>query len=254
MRGSAPPWEASVTISSVDSTASLRAPISESAPATMGAESRSPRLETVSSVRGVSSRSSAVPLQSSSPSRKMLSRRAANRWRSSGFEINAASAASCCLRRVAKIASACACSPASDRVAASISWFVTPLIAETTATIGPSRAASFTICATRAIHAASPTDVPPNFITRKCFFILIGGSGAKRFEVARSEKRPGVQDGRASKNYTPSGGIRAMPVPRGCCMRRKGSCLALRFERRDHRRSLGRAKPSNVVIPGRSGA
>ena len=46
------------------------------------------------------------------------------------------------------------------------SLLVTPLIAETTATTGPSREASFTICATRAMQDASPTDVPPNFITR----------------------------------------------------------------------------------------
>jgi len=48
---------------------------------------------------------------------------------------------------------------------------VTPLIAETTATMGPSAAAPLTIFATRAMHEASPTDVPPNFITRNGFFM-----------------------------------------------------------------------------------
>jgi hypothetical protein len=48
---------------------------------------------------------------------------------------------------------------------------VTPLIADTTATIGPSAAAPFRILATRPMHEASPTDVPPNFITRSGFFM-----------------------------------------------------------------------------------
>lgn len=38
-------------------------------------------------------------------------------------------------------------------------------------------AADATICAARAMHVASPTDVPPNFITCKGFVIAI------RFEV-----------------------------------------------------------------------
>jgi hypothetical protein len=42
---------------------------------------------------------------------------------------------------------------------------VTPLIADTTTTQELSLAALATICAVRAIHVASPTDVPPNFIT-----------------------------------------------------------------------------------------
>ena len=61
-------------MSSVASTDSLSTPSSTSAAATIGAESRSPRLESESSVRGVSSRSSAVPLQSRSPSPKIFSR------------------------------------------------------------------------------------------------------------------------------------------------------------------------------------
>src|SRR5580704_12767773 len=45
-------------------------------------------------------------------------------------------------------------------------------MAETTATTGPSLEASATIFATRWIHAASPTDVPPNFITCRGLFIF----------------------------------------------------------------------------------
>jgi hypothetical protein len=47
---------------------------------------------------------------------------------------------------------------------------VTPLIAETTETTAFARAASATICAARAMQAASPTEVPPNFIT--CNFVF----------------------------------------------------------------------------------
>src|SRR5579862_8038011 len=69
-------------------------------------------------------------------------------------------------------------------------------MAETTTTMGPSRDASLTICATRPIHAASPTDVPPNFITRNGFFIL-EGSGAKQFEM------PGAHGDRAFRMAAP---------------------------------------------------
>jgi phosphosulfolactate phosphohydrolase-like enzyme len=56
-------------------------------------------------------------------------------------------------------------SPPAACVAASTNRFVTPLIAETTATTAFSRAACATICAARAMHEALPTEVPPNFIT-----------------------------------------------------------------------------------------
>jgi hypothetical protein len=48
---------------------------------------------------------------------------------------------------------------------------VTPVIAETTTTTPLSRAACATICAAREMHDASPTEVPPNFITRNLDFI-----------------------------------------------------------------------------------
>jgi hypothetical protein len=64
-------------------------------------------------------------------------------------------------------------SPPAACFAASTSLFVTPLIAETTATTAFSRAACTTICAARAMHAASPKDVPPNFITCNFDFIRI---------------------------------------------------------------------------------
>src|ERR1700730_6572175 len=48
---------------------------------------------------------------------------------------------------------------------------VTPLMADTTTTQGFSLAALAMICALRAIHVASPTDVPPNFITCSAEFI-----------------------------------------------------------------------------------
>ena len=172
MIGSAPPWYASVTISSVASTDSLSTPSSTSAAATIGADNRSPRLESESSVRGVSSRSSAVPLQSWSPSPNTFSRCAVSRFRFSPSRISVEMAISCCLRSASKIAATWSSSLASARFAASINLFVTPPIADTTTTIGPSRDASFTICATRPMHAASPTDVPPNFITRNGFFIF----------------------------------------------------------------------------------
>ena len=54
----------------VASTASLCTPSSRTAPATSGADSRSPKLDMASSVRGVSSRSSAVPSSSRLPSAK----------------------------------------------------------------------------------------------------------------------------------------------------------------------------------------
>ena len=60
-----------------------------------------------------------------------------------------------------------AASPASAWRAASISRLVTPLMAETTTTTGRDPAAALTISAARRMQLASPTDVPPNFITHK---------------------------------------------------------------------------------------
>jgi hypothetical protein len=53
-----------------------------------------------------------------------------------------------------------------------MSRLVTPPIAETTATTAASLEAAATISAARLIHAASPTDVPPNFITRIVSFVI----------------------------------------------------------------------------------
>src|ERR1700683_941119 len=89
--------------------------------------------------------------------------------------MRAASATSCCLRSAAKSSATCSRFPASARVVAETRRFVTPLIAETTTTTAPSRDASRTIWATRAMQAASPTEVPPNFMTRNDFFIFDKG-------------------------------------------------------------------------------
>ena len=59
-------------------------------------------------------------------------------------------------------------------LAASMRRFVTPLIADTTATQLRPFAPSAMICAVLAIHNASPTDVPPNFITCNCAFMFSG--------------------------------------------------------------------------------
>src|SRR4029077_7831857 len=69
-------------------------------------------------------------------------------------------------------------------------------MAETTTTREASRLAWGTICAARAIEEASPTEVPPNFITRTGLFIS-SGSGARQTEVAFCNKQFGVEDGRA---------------------------------------------------------
>ena len=71
------------------------------------------------------------------------------------------------------MAAASRASPASAFFAASINRLVTPLIAETTATQPPSFAAFAIIWAVLAMHDASPTDVPPNFITCKRAFISV---------------------------------------------------------------------------------
>jgi hypothetical protein len=62
-------------------------------------------------------------------------------------------------------------------VAASIKRSVTPLIAETTTTTALSRAALAEISAARAMQEASPTDVPPNFMTTSVEFMLIMPAG-----------------------------------------------------------------------------
>jgi len=46
-------------------------------------------------------------------------------------------------------------------------------MAETTATHGTFLAAAATICAALAMHEASPTDVPPNFMTCKRDFMAL---------------------------------------------------------------------------------
>src|SRR5690348_8833989 len=48
-----------------------------------------------------------------------------------------------------------------------MSRLVTPLMAETTTTTEPSDAAVLTIAAAREMQEASPTEVPPNFITQR---------------------------------------------------------------------------------------
>jgi len=160
-----------VTINSVASIASLGAPSSRTAAATNGAESLSPRLEIASSVRGVSSRKSAVPSHSRRPSASTSSIFRRMRACSSCRGIKLVSVASCCCRSASTTAAASPAFPVCAFFAASISRFVTPLIAETTTTQLFSLAACAIICAVRAMHEASPTDVPPNFITCNLGFI-----------------------------------------------------------------------------------
>ena len=78
-----------------------------------------------------------MPLQRRSPSAKISAMEAAIFARRSFDLISDERAMSCCLRKASKMAGAAAVSPASDFVAASINLFVTPLMAETTATTGP---------------------------------------------------------------------------------------------------------------------
>ena len=66
------------------------------------------------------------------------------------------------------------CSPCSALWEAATSRFVTPDIAETTATTGRWAAVDLTIAAARPMQLASPTDVPPNFITWSEFDIYTG--------------------------------------------------------------------------------
>jgi hypothetical protein len=90
-------------------------------------------------------------------------------------------------------------SPASEKVAASIKRFVTPVIAETTTTTEDSRAAAAQIWAVRAMQGASPTEVPPNFITTSLDFNLDRADDADRESAFKgpSEKPP-------AKNYIPT--------------------------------------------------
>src|SRR5215470_11507682 len=74
---------------------------------------------------------------------------------------------------------------------------VTPLMADTTTTIELSREAWRTICATRAMQPASPTEVPPNFITRSGLFI---------------EARPATSN--FSQQRRPIADLRSQPVPK----------------------------------------
>ena len=54
-----------------------------------------------------------------------------------------------------------------------IASLVTPLIAETTTTTGRCAAAERTMAAARRMQSASPTEVPPNFITWRAGFIFL---------------------------------------------------------------------------------
>jgi hypothetical protein len=71
----------------------------------------------------------------------------------------------CWRRNSWKIVAAWAVFPAAAHAAADISWFVTPAIAETTTTAWVFCAALEMMRSTFSMHAASPTDVPPNFST-----------------------------------------------------------------------------------------
>src|ERR1700751_1981615 len=146
----------------------------------IGGEGRYPRLDTQSNGRVVSSRRSAVPSQSRVASPRISSIRWANFLRVAASAISASSAISCCLRIAANCSDDFAPSPASEKVAASIRRFGTPLIADTTTTTESSRAAVAQICAVRAMQEASPTEVPPNFMTTSLDFILDRADDANR--------------------------------------------------------------------------
>src|SRR5215472_6156543 len=97
--------------------------------------------------------------------------------RSASSVTTAASAASYLAESSSRMASAAGASPDCAIFAASISRLVTPLMAETTATQFPARARAAMIWAARRIHAASPTEVPPNFMTCKADFIRLPFTG-----------------------------------------------------------------------------
>src|SRR5579862_4124746 len=66
------------------------------------------------------------------------------------------------------------CSPCSAAWAAETRRLVTPDMAETTATTGRWAAVDLTMAAARAMQLASPTEVPPNFMTWREFGIGLG--------------------------------------------------------------------------------
>src|SRR3984957_2138363 len=147
-------------------------------------------------------------------------------------------------------------SPASARVAASIRRLVTPLIAETTTKIEWSREASFTISHTRAMQDASPTEVPPNFMTCSCFFI---GIKPGRVGFERVGKSPWRSLAAPKKLYT-SEASSAAPGHLGCVEtiqparpvaagRAKFNFLRLGDQRLNERDGLRRAQAGNVIVP-----
>ena len=121
-----------------------------------------------SSTRGVSSRSRAVPCsrRSSSPSTSSIgSCRLGDVLRVAAPELRAPSGAACARSPISSAGQSL--SPASARWAASISRLVTPLIAETTTTTGLAPPPISRSRPRGAIQSASPTEVPPNFMTRR---------------------------------------------------------------------------------------
>src|ERR1700683_4123178 len=110
--------------------------------------------------------------------------------------MSACSAAWCCFRSASTNSGPASASPVCARVAEAIKRLVTPLIAETTTTIEASRAPSTTIFAERAMHSASPIEVPPNFITRSSFAIS-NAPGQHRMQPAGSGQQLSIQDGAA---------------------------------------------------------
>src|SRR5580700_8238316 len=108
--------------------------------------------------------------------------------------MSACKAAWCCFRSESTNSGPASASPVCARVAEAIRRLVTPLIADTTTTIEASRAPSTTILAERAMHSASPIEVPPNFMTRSGFAIS-NAPGQHWIQAAGSGQHLGIQNG-----------------------------------------------------------
>src|SRR5689334_22184329 len=101
-----------------------------------------------------------------------------------------------------------------------MSRLVTPLMAETTTATEPLAAADLTISAARPIQSASPTEVPPNFITQR--------GGITNAPAQELPQNPSVR----------SEGLRGQTVWRSSCW----LILGTRFENRAARNPMSRLR------------
>src|SRR5580704_2797016 len=168
--------------SPVASTDSLGNPDSPRAAVTRQAERRSPKLATESRVCDVDRHGKIVVRYNAAPSRKISLISLKTRSPRVTERTSALATSRCRCRNASSISIADPWFPSSDCRADSINWLVTPLIADTTTTTLLSREAAPTIRTTRSMQDASPTEVPPNFITRSCFLALLRSGLRKEAE------------------------------------------------------------------------